>query len=177
MERVAVGSTNPVKIGSARRVFAELFSELELTGIEVPSGVSNQPTGEAETMRGAMNRARLALEATGADWGVGLEGGVTFLEDGTCWMIQHCAIVHRDGRTGIGKGSQFLLPPVMARGLRAGGEVGPLTDGLTGIRDSKKKGGAIGFLTNGLVVREDMYAHMVAAAMVRFLHPELYDSE
>lgn len=83
MDRVAVGSTNPVKIGSARRVFAQFFP---------------------------------------------------------------------------------------------GAEVGPLVDGLSGMQGSKKKGGTIGFLTGGLVVREGMYTHMVAVAMVRFLHPELYSA-
>ncbi|HWI62755.1 MAG TPA: inosine/xanthosine triphosphatase [Symbiobacteriaceae bacterium] len=175
MERVAVGSTNPVKIGSARRIFAELFGEVSVSGVAVPSGVSNQPIGEEETVRGALNRARAALEATGCDWGVGLEGGVDFEHDGSCWNIQYCVVVHRDGRTSIGKGGRFLLPPVIAEGIRAGGEVGPLIDRLTGQTDSKKKGGAIGFLTNGLVVREELYAQIVAAAMVRFLHPELYD--
>lgn len=175
LDRVAVGSTNPVKIGSARRVFAELYGEIEVSGVEVASGVSHQPIGEEETVQGALNRARAALAATDADWGVGLEGGVAFESDGSCWNIQYCVVAHRDGRTSIGKGGRFLLPPVIAQGIRAGGEVGPLIDSLTGQVDSKKKGGAIGFLTNGLVVREELYAQIVAAAMVRFLHPELYD--
>jgi len=176
MDRVAVGSTNPVKVGSARRIFAQVFPGAEVTGVSVPSGVSHQPVGEPETMQGAINRAQAALAATGADWGVGLEGGVAYAGDGTCWMVMFCAVAHRDGRTSVGKGAQFLLPPVIAEGVRAGGEVGPLVDGLSGEQDSKKKGGAIGFLTDGLLVREEMYTQMCAAAMVRFLHPELYDA-
>ncbi|MDF2628060.1 MAG: hypothetical protein K0R39_1891 [Symbiobacteriaceae bacterium] len=176
MEHVAVGSTNPVKVGSARRVFAHLYPDCSVVGIDVPSGVSNQPQGDDETVRGAINRAHAALTATGADWGIGLEGGVTFDADGSCWMNQFCAVVHRDGRTGIGNGGRFLLPPVIAGGVRAGGEIGPLFDALTGEQNIKQKGGAIGFLTRGLVGREDLYAHMVAAALVRFLHPELYQS-
>lgn len=174
MERVAVGSTNPVKVGSARRIFAELFAEVDVIGISVPSEVSNQPVGEAETALGALNRAKAALAATGADWGIGLEGGVMFDEHEACWMVNVCAVVHRDGRTSVGKGAQFELPPVIARGVRAGGEVGHLVDDLMGLHNSKQQGGAIGVLTNGLVVREDLFAHTVAAALVRFLHPELY---
>jgi inosine/xanthosine triphosphatase len=176
LERVAVGSTNPVKVGSTRRVFTQLYLGCSVVGIDVPSGVSNQPQGDEETVQGAINRAQAALAATGADWGVGLEGGVLFAADGSCWMNQFCAIVHRDGRTGIGNGGRFLLPPAIADGVRAGGEIGPLFDALTGETDIKKKGGAIGFLTRGLVGREDLYAHMVAAALVRFLHAELYQS-
>jgi non-canonical (house-cleaning) NTP pyrophosphatase len=84
-------------------------------------------------------------------------------------------VAHRDGRRSVGKGAMFLLPPAIAQGVAEGGEVGPLVDGLTGLKDSKKQGGAIGFLTNGLVLRADMYAHMVASALVPFLHPELYE--
>jgi inosine/xanthosine triphosphatase len=176
LERVAVGSTNPVKVGAAAQVFQALFAAAEVQGTEVPSGVSHQPTGDAETRRGAVNRAKAALAATGADWGVGLEGGVTFVGD-ECWMIQCAAVVHRDGRVGTGQGATFLLPPVIAQGIREGGEVGPLFDRLTGTVDTKKKGGAIGFLTHGLVVRQEMYAHIVAAALVSFIHPELYNHE
>lgn len=175
MTQVAVGSTNPVKVGAARRIFAALQPDIEITGVSVPSGVPEQPIGEDVTIQGAVNRARAALAATGAEWGVGLEGGVAFTGD-QCWNIQYCAIVHRDGRISVGHGPRFLLPPVIGQGVRAGGEVGPLFDKLTGIADNKKKGGAIGALTNGLVVREELYAQIVAAAMVPFLHPEWYSA-
>ncbi len=173
MPVVAVGSTNPVKVGAARRIFAQFLPDAEVTGIQVHSGVPDQPIGDEETLQGAIGRARAALEATVAEYGVGMEGGVTFRGD-ECWMNGFCAVVHRDGRVGIGRGTQFLLPPSIGRAVRAGGEVGPLMDQLTGQYDTKKHGGAIGFFTNGAIVREDAFAMMVAAALVRFFHPELY---
>ncbi|MFZ5814652.1 MAG: inosine/xanthosine triphosphatase [Bacillota bacterium] len=173
MCRVAVGSTNPVKVNAVRRIFARLMPDVEVVGVEVSSGVAPQPVGEAETVAGAANRARAAREAFAADFGVGLEGGVAF-EGDQCWMIGSCAVIHRDGRVGIGKGHSFLLPPAVAEGVRAGHEVGPLIDRLAGESETKKKGGAIGFLTNGAVLREDLFASLVGAAMVTFLHPELY---
>ena len=174
MNRVAVGSTNPVKVRAAAQIFGPLFPDAEVCGIDVPSGVAAQPVGEEETRQGAINRARAALEGTQADWGVGLEGGVAF-RGNQCWMVLFGAVVHKDGRVGVGHGAQFLLPPAVARGVAAGEEVGPLIDQLSGDTNSKQKGGAIGFLTRGTVVREDTYAHMVAAALVQFLHPELYN--
>lgn len=176
MSVAAVGSTNPTKIGAARRAFQTLFPDVVVTGVDVASGVSEQPVGEDETMQGALNRARAAREARNADWGVGIEGGVLFRGD-ECWQIQYCAVVHRDGRTGLCGGLQFLLPPVVAEGIRAGGEVGPLFDQISGQQDTKRKGGAIGYLTNGAVLREDIYTYMVAGALVRYLHPHLYDQE
>lgn len=173
MVKVAVGSSNPVKVGATQRVFSQFLPEAELVSADVPSGVSDQPVGEAETERGALGRARAAMAAASADYGVGLEGGVEFRGE-ECWIIGTCAVVHRDGRFGIGRSAEFLLPPALAAGVRAGGEVGPLVDQLTGLKDSKRKGGVIGFLTNGLVVREDLFASTVAAALLPFFHPDLY---
>jgi inosine/xanthosine triphosphatase len=173
MQLVTVGSTNPVKIGAARQVFDLLVGDCVVSGIKVPSGVPEQPIGEEETIAGALTRARNVLASTDAHWGVGLEGGVAFVGE-ACWMIQFCAVIHRDGRSSIGKGPQFLLPPVIATGVRNGGEVGPLMDKLTGEHNIKQKGGAVGFLTRGFVLRETMYAHMVSAALIPFLHHELY---
>lgn len=175
MHQAAVGSTNPVKVGAARRAFTALFPDIEILSRSVPSGVSEQPATDEETIQGAIARARGALEATGAAWGIGLEGGVRF-EGDQCWLVQFCAVAHRDGRIGLGAGPRFLLPPAIGAAIRQGGELGPLFDQVAGVKDIKKKGGAIGFLTNGLVMREDLYFQMVAGALVRFLHPELYEA-
>lgn len=164
---------NPVKVGAARRIFEQVYPGCTVTGITVPSGVPDQPIGEPETVQGAVNRARAARNEADSDYGVGLEGGVAF-EGEDCWMIGCCAVVDRTGQVAVGKGHSFLLPPVVAEGVRAGHEVGPLIDRLAGESDTKKKGGAIGYLTNGTVSREDLFAAVVGAAMVQFLHPELY---
>lgn len=176
MKLVAVGSKNPVKVGAGRNVMERLFPGIAVQGIEVPSGVPVQPIGEEETAQGAINRARAAREALDADFGVGLEGGVAF-KGHACWMVQYCAVADRTGRVSVAPGVQFLLPPSIGRQVRAGAEVGPLFDAVAGVANIKQKTGVIGFLTNGLVLREDMYTHMVAAAMVQFLHPELYAND
>ena len=62
---------------------------------KVVSGVANQPMSDAETMEGALNRARNALRADDSAHygsirniryilGVGLEGGVQKI--GNCWF-------------------------------------------------------------------------------------------
>jgi len=48
---VAVGSTNGVKIQAAQEAFQKFF-ECEVEGVDVKSGVSQQPFGE-ETFEGA----------------------------------------------------------------------------------------------------------------------------
>src|SRR5215467_13542629 len=73
---VVVGSTNPVKIAAVAAVFERSGSPARVHGLAVPSGVRDQPEGDAETIRGATQRARTALEASDADFAIGIEGGV-----------------------------------------------------------------------------------------------------
>ena len=76
MRLIAVGSTNRVKIGAVREVLRSLAPDARVEGVDVPSGVADQPFGDEETIRGAQARARGALAALAADLGVGIEGGV-----------------------------------------------------------------------------------------------------
>jgi len=97
--RVAVGSENPCKIDAVRRAFEEVFCrrdtddkknqrgrvEIIVSSYDAPSGVPDQPFGDAETRQGATNRAKAAYDAACAnvanggyepDFAVGLEGGL-----------------------------------------------------------------------------------------------------
>lgn len=60
--RIAVGSTNPVKRGATEDAFASVAG-VDIESVAVDSGVSEQPTGHAETIAGAETRARRALAA------------------------------------------------------------------------------------------------------------------
>ncbi len=171
--KVIVGSTNPVKVGAAQKIFARIDPSVEVIGIEVESGVSIQPWGDEETQQGAENRARAAL-AYGANLGVGFEGGVidTYLGLMTCaW----CAVVDPADQCGLGGGGHMLLPPAVQEALRAGEELGPAMDKLIGMVDTKRGPGAAGILTDGLTNRQMDYEHMLALALARFRRPDLYE--
>lgn len=170
---VAVGSTNPVKVAAVRQIFEQAFPGIRTISLDVPSGVPDQPLGEEETLRGAVARARAALESGGADFGAGIEAGVV-LEGERAWMMGYTAIAARDGTVSWSRGIQFLLPPAVAEAVRAGREVGPVMDEVSGIHEIKKKGGTVGFLTEGLLDRTSALAMMVAAALPPHLHPDLY---
>ena len=62
---IAVGSTNPVKIGAVRGVTERIVPGVRVEGIAVDSGVSDQPWGDEETIRGAVARARAARSSRG----------------------------------------------------------------------------------------------------------------
>jgi inosine/xanthosine triphosphatase len=174
--RVAVGSTNPVKIAAVRAVLDRSGSTARVEGVAVASGVSEQPVGDAETIRGATQRARAALEATGADLAVGLEGGVVE-ESGTMRTCAWASVVASDGRVGVGGSLAMALPTRVAALVRAGVELGHAMDRVTGGHDTKRGAGAVGILTAGLVDRQRAYEALVAYALAPFLSPDHYADE
>lgn len=173
---VVVGSTNPAKLEPVRRVFGELFPDLEVRGVEVPSGVPDQPIGYQQTLLGARNRAHAALGIEGASWGLGLEGGVEFDDHGG-WLFNIAYILRSDGQSGFARGGSIRLPDPVAQRVRLGEELGQVIDDLARLKDSKKAGGAVGYLTLGRVPRAEFWRHTVELALPPFLQPELYPVE
>lgn len=171
--KIAVGTDNPVKVRAVRNVMRRVFPDAQVVSLKVPSGMPGQPKGDAQTRRGAVNRAHAARAATKADWGVGVEGGVIETEWGmmTCaW----CAIEDRSGRVGVGGSTNMLLPDEVVARIRAGKELGPIMDDFTGIRNVKRKMGAIGVLTKGLSDRRRAYEFIIIMALVRFFWKDKY---
>ena len=163
--RVAVGSTNPVKIGAARTVAMRLDASADVTGVAVASGVPDQPWGDDETIRGARTRALAAREALDADIGIGLEGGVVAGTDGTVRTCAWAVAVSRDGREGVGGSLAMQLPTRVAALVRDGMELGHAMDAVTGTHNVKQGLGAVGILTRGLVTRQQAYETLVAYAL------------
>lgn len=168
---VAVGSTNPVKLAAARAVIAPLAPDAAFEGIAVPSTVPDQPVGDDQTIRGAVARARAAREALGADLGVGIEGGVVELPDGTMRTCAWAAVVAVDGRRGIGGSLAMPLPAQVASWVRDGLELGHAMDRLVAERGTKHGKGAVGILTAGLVDRQAAYETIVTYALAPLLTP------
>jgi inosine/xanthosine triphosphatase len=173
--KVAVGSTNPVKIQAVMEAFQETFNEVEVIGIKADSHVSNQPFKE-KVIEGSVNRAEESLKRMDVDFGVGIEGGIIQL--GERWYnLGFVAIVDRDGKIGTGTSGLFECPPTIIGQLKRGRELGEVVDDLTGRVDTKKQEGAIGVFTKGKVSRKDLYKHGVFMALVPFLSPELFRDE
>ncbi|HVA57888.1 MAG TPA: inosine/xanthosine triphosphatase [Gemmatimonadaceae bacterium] len=174
VHRVAVGSTNPVKINAVRAVLSRAGCQAAVDGRAVPSSVRDQPVGDDETIRGAVARACAALAAADADLGVGIEGGVVEEPGGAMRTCAWAAVVSRDGRRGVGGSLAMPLPPVVANAVRGGLELGHAMDRLTGEHDTKRGAGAVGILTAGLVDRQAAYEALVAYALAPFLTPEYW---
>jgi inosine/xanthosine triphosphatase len=171
---VAVGSTNPVKLGAVRAVLRTVAPNAEVKSVAVSSTVADQPFGDDETIRGAIARATAAREALRADMGIGIEGGVVEQADGSMRTCAWAAVVCSNGDTGVGGSLAMPLPNVVAALVREGVELGVAMDRVTGSHDTKRGSGAVGVLTAGMVDRQRAYEVLVAYALARFLTPALY---
>jgi inosine/xanthosine triphosphatase len=173
VSRVIVGSTNPVKVAAVVAVLARSGSDAQVAGMAVPSGVRDQPEGDAETIRGATQRATAALQASDADLAIGIEGGVVE-EAGFMRTCAWAAVVSRDGRVGVGGSLAMTLPDRVADLVRQGVELGHAMDRITGGHDTKRGAGAVGILTAGLVDRQRAYEALVTYALAPCLSPAFY---
>ncbi|WP_436347490.1 inosine/xanthosine triphosphatase [Natronorubrum sp. FCH18a] len=163
---VAVGSTNPVKVDAVERTL-ERFQP-SVTPVAVDSGVPEQPWSVEETVTGAETRARRALEATDADYGVGLEGGVARIEGVPGLSLIMWAAVTDGDRLERGGGPTLPLPDDVARRLESGAELGPVMDDRHGTDGIAERNGAAGVLTGGLTNRSRALGEAVACAFGPF---------
>ncbi len=172
--RIAVGSTNPVKLAAAEMAARPLWPQGEFLAVPVESGVGDQPWGDEETIRGAIRRAQGALARGRADVGIGIEAGVHDTSYGL-FVISWAAVVDRAGRLGLGGGGRLLLPEPVARRVRQGQELGPVMDAWTGEHNTKQRQGTVGILTGGRFGRTEALAHTCLLALARFIAADHYE--
>ena len=176
--KIITASQNPVKIKAVTEGFKKMFSDqhLEVVGVNIPSGVSDQPFSDTETWQGAFNRAQGAKKAyPDADYWVGVEGGIEEKDgrmEAFAWIV-----VLSDKGTGQARTAAFALPPRVVSLIHEGIELGEADDIVFGSSNSKQKSGAIGLLTQNRITRETLYMPAVMMALIPFLNEELYFEE
>ncbi|NOX66934.1 MAG: inosine/xanthosine triphosphatase [Chlorobi bacterium] len=175
--KILVGSLNPVKLNAVEEAFQNYFDNLSVVGIETLSGVSNQPIND-EVFTGAETRAitlkkKNDSEDLGGDFFVGIEGGIAnvfkrwFAFGGVC-------IIDSVGNKGFGSSAHFELPCEITNRLLAGEELGVVMDEIMQAENTKQKGGAISFFSNGVMNRKELYIHGIISALVPFHHKSLF---
>jgi len=171
--KIIVSSKNPVKLEATKAGFESFFSDAEVEGISVESGVSDQPMSDDETLNGARNRATNALiEHSEADFWVGIEGGVHRDADGLtafAWVVVRGRKITGESRT-----TTFRLPPEVSELIDRGYELGTANDMLFNEHNSKQQSGAVGLLTNNAITRMQLYMQAVQLALIPFLNVEMY---
>jgi len=176
MEKVAIGSKNPVKIGCAKKAFSSYWPEKKFNflSMDVPSGVDDQPISDKKCILGAKNRAKRALKKTEADYGIGIEGGIIKVNDqyfARGWV----AIVNKKGVIGLGSSLSAPIPPKFMRLINNEVELGKVNDMITGRKNTKHREGYFGFISDNLITRERAYIDAAVMALARFKKPEIFE--
>ncbi len=170
--KIAVGTDNPSKLEGASTAAARLFPKcgFSLSAAKSPSGVSEQPIGWKETMRGARNRAKGAFNSLpGCDYGVGFESGL-LLFGGKRFDIVFCAAY--DGIDySFGNSMGFHVPDSVFQKIKKEKmPMGDIISGLSGIPEIGRKKGAIHYLSNGLLERKEMNEQAMLCAFIPRMH-------
>jgi inosine/xanthosine triphosphatase len=153
---IRVGTKNPAKINAVK----DVFTNVEILGLDVSSHVSEQPLSDVETMQGAINRAKECARSKKGVIGIGLEGGVMEIA-GQYYLCNWGALVDQENHVYTASGARIPLPKEIAVELQRGKELGDIMDEYTEKQGIRKKEGAIGVLTNQQVDRMMMFSHVV----------------
>ena len=174
--KIIIASKNPVKIQAVHDGFAEMFPDwaLETEGVSVPSEVSDQPMGDAETFAGALNRAKNAQKVMpNADFWVGVEGGNIRHGANEMEVMAWVVVVSKD-KIGKARTAGFFLPQQIVDLINQGYELGHADDIVFKLDNSKEKMGSAGLLTDGVMNRLRFYVPAVILALIPFYKAELF---
>lgn len=184
--KVAVGSDTPVKINAVENAFTERYPEHEavVIGKKVPSGVSDQPMTNAETLLGARNRARRLLEVySDIDIAAGLEGGVEVLIPGegegpdTYIVTGFAYLLSRDGVEGLGASPGIIIPhEVMKLILDKGIEMSDAVSAVYGT-NTKADRDCTGVITEGYLSATDYYTIATNIAIANYDHNKSHHAQ
>lgn len=172
--RIAIGSKNPVKVKATENVMRKIYSNVETVSIDVRTNVPHTPLSDEDCIKGALQRAKGAIELAKADLGVGMEGGIVKRLD-RYFLTGWCVVIDKNGDLAVGHGGGIELPKKIVEKVLEGEELGDVMDNIIGIKETKRKMGAVGILTNGMVDRQEAWEKTLIYAMTRKLKPELYE--
>ena len=162
-KKAYLGSTNPVKLSATQLV----LNDYDVVGVNVSSGVSNQPKSDEETILGAINRA-MSLPKDGLR--IGLEAGVT-MHLGKLYLINWGALIDEDDNVYTAGGTRIELPEFVKKGIYdEGKELADIMGEVFNDNDIRKKQGAIGVFTSGMVERKDIFTHIVKLLYGQYLY-------
>lgn len=178
---IAVGSKNDAKLKAVHEIAIEypLFAGAQIVPIDVESGVSDQPKGLDETIRGAMNRARSAFEKVEeGKYGIGLESGIFEVPHTKSGFMDTTACAIYDGKGyHLGFSTCFEYPKNLIEIVEKEGVNISQAAHKAGFSKDDNLGsaeGMIGILTKGRVNRKEYTKQAMVTAMIHLENRELY---
>lgn len=175
---VVVGSKNPAKVKAVENTFKHFFKVLKVKSVETQSRVKAQPLTLAETVQGAVNRAKNAWQKEKAkcDYSVGIEAGLFKVPKTKTGYMDVAAIAIFDGKqVHLGLTPAFEYPKkVVEKILQQGKEVSDvfLEEWKEDLRDEL---GGIGRLTMGKVPRHVLHEMGLFMALAPIVNKKYYE--
>lgn len=172
---IAIGTENQAKIKAVENIIKSIWPDAQFSHHKTDSMISAQPLSDEEAIKGAINRARQALNDGNADYGIGLEGTVDSNSHG---MFLHgwVAVIDKDDNVGLGQSASIQLPKNIENRINNGEELGPIMQQL--MKDDKNtirhNEGTNGILTNGLYSRVKEFEDATRCALARFVNKDGY---
>ncbi|MCO5215296.1 MAG: inosine/xanthosine triphosphatase [Thermomicrobiales bacterium] len=175
MIRVAIGSCSQYKIDATRDAMRLVLPDepLDVVSVDAASGVSAQPMSNEESIQGARNRARVALQATGADIAIGIENGLSEVDD--VWFANTwIAAIDAHGGEGLASTIHRPVPPRLMTRIHSGWELSDAVREEIPAEVRERYVGLIGIITNGVLNRHDVLRDGIVVAMSSLLQSDLY---
>src|SRR5690625_1109170 len=116
--KIVLGSENKAKL----KAVESCFPKNRILTENVESGVADQPLSDEETRKGAINRAISAQKLHEQSVGIGLEGGVMFI-DSHPFLCNWGAMVTVKGDLYTAAGARIPLPKQFSSKLKSGYEL------------------------------------------------------
>ncbi len=170
MVKIKIGSVNEVKVSAVRELLDDYphLKGAEILGVEIASGVADQPKSLEETVKGAMNRARGAF--SDCDYGIGLESGLMHVPGAKSGYMDVCVCAIYDGQEfHLGLSSAWEAPKsvihyMINEGLNMNDAA--LKAGLTKNPKVGSAEGLVGILTKGRLDRKAYTKEAIRTALI-----------
>ena len=166
--KILIGSNNKAKIEGAKLAFEKYFSNFEIIGKDISSGVNAQPIND-EILLGARNRIKglKELNLKDIDFYISSEAGL--INIGDLYVNINLGVIEDfDGYESIGTSQGFMIPKNKVE-LVKNKSLGIVMDEIcNGVNLNKDKGG-IYFLSLGEVNRIQLVKDSFILALVPFL--------
>lgn len=174
--KILMGTRNPGKIEGAKQAFEKYFENVEIEGISVSSGVSDQPINE-EILLGAKNRVKNLKKYAKennieADYYIASEAGITDLL-GEWIDINSVVVENAEGFQSVGTSQGFPIPKKYVEEIK-NSELGKVMDKIFSGKDLGKGKGGISLLTKNEVSRIDLTKNAFIMALTSHVNGEIW---
>lgn len=165
--KIALGSTSEAKKAILLDSLKNLVTEpIEVIGVDVESGITDQPLDEATTIRGSSNRAKNALEKEReVDFAIGLEGGLEEVANLGYFLTSGATIYDPHGHTSIGVGGKLQLPKEVSEKVKSGGQFGEAIREYEAKHEDDEN---VLPLVNALISRKDSFEQAIQNAYLSY---------